>query len=109
MKALLVCIAIFIGQMSSLQNKQVAHLPPHRDMIQAESGGKLLELINAPAIIYLPTAAPKLDAQGQSWSIDIRNMGPGVTTVLGQAQFTVRVRVDQTVHVIWNGSSYSLK
>ena len=109
MKTLLICTAIIIGQMNTLQTKQVAHLPPHGDAIQTEFGGKLLELTNAPAIVYLPTIAPKLDSQGQPWSIDIENLGPGVTTVLGQGQFTVRIRVAQTVHVIWNGTSYSLK
>jgi hypothetical protein len=109
MNTMLICIAVIIGQMNTLQTKQVAHLPPHRDTIQTEFGGKLLELSNAPTIVYLPTTAPKLDSQGQPWSIDIRNLGPGATTVLGQGQFTVRIRVGQTVHVVWNGTSYSLK
>ena len=82
MKTSLICTAIIIGQMNTLQTKQVAHLPPHGDAIQTEFGGKLLELTNAPAIVYLPTIAPKLDSQGQPWSIDIENLGPGVTTVL---------------------------
>jgi hypothetical protein len=109
MKTLLICTAVIIGQMNTLQAKQVAHLPPNRDTIETEFGGKLLELTNAPAIVYLPTTAPKFDSQGQPWSIDIENLGPGVTTVLGQGQFTVRIRAAQTVHVIWNGTSYSLK
>ena len=109
MKTLLVCIAAIIGQVNTLQTKQVAHLPPHGATIQTEFGGKMLELSNAPAIVYLPTIAPKYDSQGQPWSIDIENLGPGVTTVLGQGQFTVRIRVAQTVHVVWNGTSYSLK
>jgi hypothetical protein len=84
MKTLLVCIAVIIGQMNTLQTKQVAHLPPHRDTIQADFGGKLLELVNAPTIVHLPTTPPKLDPQGQPWSIDIGNLGPGATTVSGQ-------------------------
>jgi hypothetical protein len=109
MKTFLICTAVIIGQMNAQQTKQVAHLPPNRDTIPAEFGGKLLELTNAPAIVYLPTTAPKLDSQGQPWSVDIENLGPGVTAVLGQGEFTERIRVGQTVHVVWNGSSYSLK
>jgi hypothetical protein len=109
MKTLLICTAIIIGQMNTLQTKQVAYLAPHGNKIQTEFGGKLLELTNAPAIVYLPTIAPKLDSQGQPWSIDIENLGPGVTTVLGQAQFSARIRVGQTVHVAWNGTAYSLR
>jgi hypothetical protein len=109
MKTLLLCIAAIIGQMNALQTKQVAHLAPHSDTIQTYFGGKLLELDNAPAIVHLPTTPPKFDSQGQPWFIDIENLGPGVTTVLGQGQFTVRIRVAQAVHVIWNGTSYSLK
>ena len=109
MKTLLVWTAIIIGQMNTLQNKQVIHLQPHHDTIETEFGGKLLELINTPTIIYLPTTAPKPDPQGQPWSIDIKNLGPGVITVSGQVRFTVRLRVGQIAHVMWNGTSYSLK
>jgi hypothetical protein len=35
--------------------------------------------------------------------------GPDVITVLGQALFSVGIRVGQTAHVMWNGTSYSLK
>ncbi len=34
--------------------KPVVHLEPHSDAVQIGFGGKLLELINAPAIIRLP-------------------------------------------------------
>ena len=109
MKALLICVAVVIGQMNTLQDKQVVHLQPHSGAIRADFGGKLLELLDAPAIIYLPMAPPKLDSQGNAWSVDIRNLGPGAVTVVGTSQFSSRIIVGQTVHVFSNGRSYSLK
>jgi hypothetical protein len=109
MKALLICVAVIIGQMNTLQDKQVVHLQPHSGAIRADFGGKLLELLDAPAIIYLPMAPPKLDSQGNPWSVDIRNLGPNAVTVVGASQFSSRIIVGQTVHVFSNGRSYSLK
>jgi hypothetical protein len=109
MKALLVCIAAIAGQMNTLQDKQVVHLQPHSGAIRADFGGKLLELLDAPAIIYLPMAPPKLDSQGNAWSVDIRNLGPGAVTVVGTSQFSSRIIVGQTVHVFSNGMTYHSK
>ena len=109
MKALLICIAVMTGQMNTLQEQQVVHLQPHSGAIRADFGGKLLELLNAPAVIYLPMAPPKLDSHGNPWSVDIRNLGPGAVTVVGASQFSSRIIVGQTLHVFSNGRSYSLK
>jgi hypothetical protein len=109
MKALLISVAVFIGQMNTLQSKQVVHLQPHSGVIRTEFGGKRLELLDAPAIIYLPMAPPKLDSQGNPWSVDIRNLGPGVVTVVGTSQFSARIISNQILHVFWNGTSYSTK
>jgi hypothetical protein len=109
MKAMLVCAVVIIGQINTLQGKQVVHLQPHSGVIRADFGGKLLELLDAPTIVYLPMAPPRLDSQGNPWSVDIRNLGPGVITVVGTSQFSSRIIVGQTVHVFSNGTSYSLK
>jgi hypothetical protein len=81
MKALLVCMGVIIGQMNTLQDRQVVHLQPHGGAIRTDFGGKLLELLNAPTIIYLPMAPPKLDSQANAWSVDIRNLRPSVVRV----------------------------
>jgi hypothetical protein len=108
MKILLVWLAVVASQMNTLNDKQVVHLQPRSGAIQADFGGKLLELLHAPTIIYLPMTPPRLDAQGNPWSVDIRNMGPDAVTVVGKGQFTVRIIVDQTVYVHSNGTAYSL-
>jgi hypothetical protein len=95
--------------MNTLQDKQVVHLQPHSGAIRADFGGKLLELQNAPATVYLPMEPPKLDSEGNPWSVDIKNMGPGMVTVVGASQFSSRIIVGQTVHVFSNGTSYSMK
>jgi hypothetical protein len=95
--------------MNTLQNKQVVHLQPHSSVVRADFGGKLLELLNAPAVISLPTVPPKLDSQGNAWSVDIKNMGPSQVMVVGTSQFRSRIIVGQTVHVFSNGRVYSLK
>jgi hypothetical protein len=108
MKALLVCIAVMIGQMNTMQKKQVVHLNPHRNTIDENFGGKLLELVNAPTVISLPETPPRLDSQGNPWCVDVKNLGPDVVTVVGKGQFTSRIMVGQTVHVFSNGTAYSL-
>jgi hypothetical protein len=99
MKVLLAGVVLIIGQMNTLQSKQVVHLQPHSGAIRADFGGKLLELLDAPTIVYLPMAPPRLDSQGNPWSVDIKNMGPGMVTVVGASQFSSRIIVGQTVHV----------
>jgi hypothetical protein len=46
MKTLLLCLALFIGQLNTntLQDKRVVHLPANRDFIGVEYGGDLLQL-----------------------------------------------------------------
>jgi len=108
MKVLIISIAFAIGQMNTLQDKPVVHLQPHSGAVQVDFGGKQLELDHAPTVIYLPMTPPKLDSQGNPWSVDIKNLGPGVVMVVGKDQFSSRIVVSQTIHVFSNGISYSL-
>jgi hypothetical protein len=109
MKTSLICLALFIGQMNTLQDKQVVHLQAHRNNIAIAFGGDLLELLNAPQIVNLPPSPPKLDSQGNPWSVDVKNLGPGAVTVVDKAQFSVHIHVGQTVHILSNGTAYTLK
>jgi hypothetical protein len=114
MKLLLIGVALFISQMNTMQSKQVVHLQPHSATIEADYGGKLVELQNAPASVYLPVAPPGVDSQGNRWSVDIKNMGPGIVTLVhtskfSTSQFSVRIIVGQTVHVFSSGTLYSTK
>lgn len=97
MIALLVWTAVFAGQMNTLQDKQVVHLQPHSGAIRADFGGKRLELLNAPDVVYLPMTPPRLDSQGDPWSLDIRNLGPKAVTVVSASQFSSRISVGQWV------------
>jgi hypothetical protein len=114
MKILLACFALTIGhmtlmQLNSLENLQVVHLPPHGDTIGVEYEGKLLELVRAPSLVYLPKAPVKPGPRDAPWSIAIKNLGPSMVTVSGQMQFTLHLRVGQIAHVVWNGTSYTLE
>jgi len=108
MKVLIISIAFVIGQMNTLQDKPVVHLLPNSGAIQVDFGGKQLELQHPPTFIYLPMMPPQLDSQGNPWSVDIKNLGPGAVTVVGKDQFSARIAVSQTIHVFSNGTSYSL-
>jgi len=110
--ALCACVALCTGQMNMLQSKQVVHLEPHRTMIDISFGGKLLELINAPTLVNLPKVAPKQDSEGNPWSLDVKNLGPSVVTVVtmvGAPQFSINIKVNETVHIYSNGAAYSQK
>jgi hypothetical protein len=87
----------------------VVHLQPHERNIQVQDGGEIVELDNAPQEVFLPKLPPKLDLRAKPWSVDVRNLGPGPVTVLGNSLFSVRIDVGKTAHIISSGASYFLK
>ena len=108
MKAFLICLALISGQLNALQEKPVVHMQPHRSAVDIGFGGTLLELINTPGVLSLPIVPPKADSKGDPWSVDIKNLGPGAVTVVGRAQFSVQIKVGQTVHIYSSGTAYLL-
>jgi hypothetical protein len=108
-KALLLCSALFLGQINTLLDKPVAHLPPNRNTIGPEYGGDLLELNSSPAVMFLPAVPPKIDSKGRPWSIDVKNLGPHAVTVAGSNQFSALVNVGRTIHIVSNATEYSVK
>jgi hypothetical protein len=109
MKILLVSLAFIVAQMSTLQEKPVVHLEPHSDAVRIGFGGKLLELINAPAIIRLPKIPPKPDDEGKPWTVRIKNLGPNGVTVADTGHFKLRINIGQTVQIDSNGAEYLQK
>jgi hypothetical protein len=81
MKTLLIYLALFTGQMNTLHDRPV---------------------------VYLPAVPPKFDLQGNPWSVDVKNLGPTVVTIIGKAQFSEPVNPGQTLHIHSNGAIYSL-
>jgi hypothetical protein len=106
MKTLLISLALFAGQMISMQEKPVVHLRPHADIIDVQYGGSLLELQNAPEYVHLPVQPPKADPQGTQWFIDIKNFGPRPVSIVDKAHFNLKINISQTVHIYSNGISY---
>jgi hypothetical protein len=111
MKALLISLALFTGQMVSMQDKPVIHLKPHSDLIEVGFAGSILELQNAPAYLHLPKLPPKPDGQGNQWLVDIKNFGPHSVLVDDgvQNRFSVQIDVSQIVHIYSDGTRYYLK
>jgi hypothetical protein len=107
MKILILCFCAIVSQ-SNAQEKPVVHLQPHHDSVDSKFGGSLLELINAPPVISLPTPPPLVDAQGNHWAIDIKNLGPHAVTISDKAQFSRRIMAGETLHINSNGKSYAL-
>jgi hypothetical protein len=106
MKILILCFCALVSQLNA-QEKPVVHLQPHRDSVDAKFGGSLLELIDAPPVIWLPAPPPQLDAQGNQWSIDVKNLGPHTVTINDKTNFSQRIMVGETLHINSNGKSYS--
>ena len=109
MKSILISLALFAGQAVHMQEKPVVRLKPHTAGIEAQWGGSLLELSQAPAAIYLPMTPPRPDVAGHRWTIDVKNFGPLPVTVQGKGGFSVPVAVNQTIHIVSNGAAYSLQ
>jgi hypothetical protein len=109
MKSLALYLVLFAGQAIALKDKPVVHLKPHSDLIQPAFRGALVELIQAPAIVRLPTVPPKPDDNGDDWTVDVRNFGPAPVTIVGNGGFSAPLAVNQTVHIYAHGSIYILK
>jgi hypothetical protein len=107
MRFFLICMAFIAVQMPTLQDKPVVHLHPHQDNIPVDFGGELLVLANGPTVVHLPSLPPMMDSERRPWSVDVENLGPGVVTVVGKAQFSVQIKVDHTVRIKSNGVGYS--
>lgn len=108
MKSLLVFFSLLALQMNTLQPKPVVHLRPGRNVIESQFGGKLLELVDSPAVVHLPQVPQKLDDEGNPWCLDVKNLGPKAVTIVGKGQFSIQVSVGQTTHIYSNGQIYSL-
>lgn len=109
MKNLFVALALFAGQAMTLQDKPIVHLKPHTDLILPEFRGSLVEISQAPPVVYLPPSPPKSDPDGNPWTVDVKNFGPAPVTVVDKGPFSAQVSVNQTIHIYSNGSIYILK
>ena len=109
MHLLLLSLALFLAQINNLQEIPVVHLEPNGDAVQIGFGGKLLELINSPALVRLPKTPPKLDEAGEPWAVRIKNLGPSGVTVADTGHFKVQINVGQTVQIFSNGAEYLQK
>jgi hypothetical protein len=109
MRPLLLSFALVAAQAISMQQKPVVHLKANTAAIEAFWGGSILELRQAPAVVYLPPKPPKPDAGGNRWTLDVKNFGPLPVTVEDKHGFSTPVTVNQTIHIVSNGSAYSLK
>ena len=109
MKSMLIALALFAGQATTMQEKPVVHLKPNTSAIEPAFGGSLLVLSNAPAVVHLPSSPPGAEANGAPWMVDVRNFGPTSVTIVDKQSFSTVVAVNQIVHILSNGRTYSLK
>ncbi len=108
MTTIVLLALFFAGQRILLQDPPIAHLPPHTNSISINFGGKLLELIDAPSTLLLPKNPPGSGRDGERWMVEVRNLGPDVVTLTGRGNFSVSLNPGRTVHVVSNGSVYSI-
>jgi hypothetical protein len=106
---MLLCLVILGGQRLTRQAEPVIRLGPHNSMITADSGGYMVQLMNAPKVIALPDPIPTVDKAGNPWAVDAKNLGPESVHIVGKPAFSVLVNVGQTVHIHSDGVTYSLE
>jgi hypothetical protein len=104
---LLLCLALFAGQLQMSQNEAVVRLPPHQYSIPAIDGGKMVELLYTPPSVSLPKQIPPRDAEGKAWYVDVRNLGPGEVTLQGAGGFVVHLQPKQVVRIRASGNTYT--
>jgi hypothetical protein len=113
MRASLFCLVLIAAQLSSSlaqlnSSQEVVRLPSHVGTISPSHGGKLVQLLNAPSSIFLPSQPPQTDSQAHPWHVDIKNLGPGNVTVQDHSHFAVLLHPNQLVHIHVMGNTYSV-
>jgi hypothetical protein len=106
MKLFLLYIAVFMGQSQTAQNG-IVRLPAHTSKIPVSDGGKTVELLDAPPIVYLPQRPPHMSFNGVPWYVDVKNLGPSSVTLQGVNNFTVHLSPNGTVHVRTISTGYT--
>ena len=109
MKSMLFALIFIAAQAVMIQDKPVVHFKPHTNAIEPSFGESLGVLSNAPATVNLPASLPAPDADGNPWSVDVKNFGPSPVTIVGKQDFNTTVSVGQTIHILVNGQGYILK
>lgn len=89
MRHFLLPLALLVGQFQSSEPATVVRLtPPKASAIPASDNGDLIELLNAPRVVGLPSPLPKPDSQGNAWQVDVMNLGPNDVTIQGGSAAT---------------------
>jgi hypothetical protein len=96
-------LLLFAGQLNAF--KEVVRLPPGRTVISQDYGGKLVELLNAPSVVSLPSLHPSAAQSFANWSVEIKNLGPREVTIRNGDQLTVPLRPNESATFAWRGPS----
>jgi len=107
MKSILMCLALYTGQINTMVERPIVHLQPNRAAIEVGFGGATLQLLNAPAIVHLPPVPPERDPAGDPWVIRITNFGPKMVTIVDKGRGRIPVGVGGAVTVYSDGAAYS--
>jgi hypothetical protein len=94
------CLLLFVGQLNT--SKGAVRLPPGKAAISQDYGGKLVELIDAPAEVSLPP----FRASATKWSVDIKNLGPHDVTIRSGNQLAVLLHPNESAKIASRGSGY---
>ncbi len=92
-------VLFLLGQLNPV--KDVVRLPPGKATISQDYGGKLIELINAPSDLSLPSLRPP----AAHWSVEIRNLGPHEVTIRSGTQFALLLHPNESATIAAKGSS----
>jgi hypothetical protein len=94
------CLLFLIGPLNP--TKDVVRLPAGKAAISQEYDGKLVELVNAPADVFLPLLRPPI----AHWSGNIKNLGPHDVTIRYGTQLAVLLHPNESATIASRGSSY---
>jgi hypothetical protein len=95
-------LLLFIGQVNA--SKDVVRLSPSQATIPQDYGGKLVELLNAPAEVFLPSLRKSVELTSQ-WSVDIKNLGPHNVSIRNGNQLIVLLHPNESATIASRGSS----
>jgi hypothetical protein len=101
MKTLLICLLLVGSQNGS--NFETVRLQSDKTVIPLAYGGKLVELLNTPAVISLPSDTAVQASSIETWTVQIKNLGPKKVTIRGGGNLNVSLLPNESATIVRKG------
>ena len=96
------------ARQNTLEANSVVRLGPNQNVIAADYGGRVVEVIQASRSLSLPVSPPRVDQFGNTWSVTVKNLGPHSIMITGSGGFRTVVTIGEVVHITSSALIYRI-